>query len=307
MPDASDDYLSQEEVERSISDTLRVLNEVYVYPEKAAEVQLEIIKRKKAGAYNYIDTKREFRSVMSKELREVSHDSHLSLMLVKDVKEKPTHVLKETEDSKKYNFAFQKLEVLGGNVGYMKFNKFHGDAEAKLTVDHSLGFLRDTDAMIIDLRDCVGGSPTLANYILSHFFAEKTLLWSIHERGEKEVYENSSIPGLGSSKFKSNYPLFLLIGSDTGSAAEFFSYTLKHFGKAKTVGETSARAAHLVSAVKINQYFVGRFSVARPVNPITKENWEGVGVRPDVASALDKSLEVAHAEALKAIALLREK
>ena len=137
LPDASDDYLSQEEVEKSISDTLRVLNEVYVYPKKAAEVQLEIIKRKKAGAYDYIDTKQEFRSVLSKELRELSQDSHLSLMLVKGEKEKPTHVLKETDDSKKYNFAFQKLEILKGNVGYIKFNKFYGDAEAKLTVDYS--------------------------------------------------------------------------------------------------------------------------------------------------------------------------
>ncbi len=301
--DSNDNYLTQDAVRKSISDTLEVLSKVYVYPDKAKEIQLEITKRMHKGSYDHIKTKEEFSSIIGSELRAVSKDGHLGIMLVKEGEDKPTHILVMVEDELKYNFAFQKVEVLAGNVGYMKFNKFYQDEEAKMTVDHAFGFLRNTDAMIFDLRDCIGGSPELARYMLSHFFEEKTILWSIHDRGDKSAYDHVSIEGVGSKRFKSNDPLFVLIGPDTASAAEVFSYTLKHFGKATIVGENSLGIAHLVGAENINQYFDGRFSMARPVNPITKNSWEGVGVIPDIATNIEKSLEVAHSEALKSLKL----
>ena len=32
----------------------------------------------------------------------------------------------------------------------------------------------------------------------------------------------------------------------------------------------------------------------RAINPITKTNWEGTGVKPDVAAPTEKALETAH-------------
>jgi len=299
--------LSLDTVRQSIRDTLELLTEVYVYPEKAKEIQIELIRRMHQGSYDHIKTKEQFASIIGSELRAVSKDGHLGIMLVKEGENKPTHVLVETDDNKKYNYAFQRVEVLGGNVGLMKFNKFYQDEEAKAVVDHAFGFLENTDAMIIDLRDCIGGSPELARYILSYFFKEKTRLWSVHGRGNESISDHLSVEGLGSKRFKSEYPLFILTSSKTASAAEFFSYTLKHFEKAIVVGERSQGVAHLVGAEKINQYFNGRFSMARPVNPITKNSWEGVGVIPSITTKAGVSLEVAHAEALKSLAISMSK
>lgn len=300
---SANDIFSFDIVRQSIRDTLELLTEVYVYPEKAKEIRIEIIRRMHQGSYDDIKTKEQFASFIGSELRAVSQDSHLGIMLVKESKSKPTHILVETDDNKKYNYAFQRVEVLSGNVGLMKFNKFYQDEEAKIVVDHAFGFLENTDAMIIDLRDCIGGSPELVRYMLSHFFKEETELWSIHERGNKSIHNHLSIEGLGSERFKSEYPLFILTGPKTASAAELFSYTLKHFEKAIIVGENSQGLAHLVGAEKINQYFIGRFSMARPVNPITKDSWEGVGVIPSITTEAEVSLEVAHAEALKSLAV----
>ena len=41
----------------------------------------------------------------------------------------------------------------------------------------------------------------------------------------------------------------------------------------------------------------------REINPITKTNWEGVGVKPDVAVPGDEALDVAHRLAQKAAAV----
>ena len=180
----------------------------------------------------------------------------------------------------------------------MKFNKFYQDEKVKTTVDHAFGFLSNTDAMIFDLRDNIGGSPELVRYMLSHFFNKQTLLWRIHDRGNKNIYDHISIKGVGSLRLKSDYPLYILVGPNTASAAEIFSYTLKHFGMATLIGEKTMGIAHAVNAAKINQYFTGRFSVARPSNPITKTSWEVIGVIPDIKSESDKSLKVAHTQAL---------
>ena len=297
--------LNQDQVRQSIVDTLKTLNEFYVFPEKAKEVESIIIDRMNKGAYDHIKTTEEFGDFITDELIEVSTDGHLGIMLVKDKDAKPTPVIIEVEDEYKYNYAFQKLEVLSGNVGYLKFNKFYIDEEAVETVDYAFGFLKNTDAMIIDLRDCKGGSPILTLYMLSHFFSEKTLLWNIHTRGVEEIYENNSIVGIGSPKFKSHYPLYILVGPDTASAGEIFSYTLKHFNKATIVGEKTLGIAHPVEAFKINKYFIGRFSMRRITNPITNTDWEVVGVLPDIKSSSDKSLNVAHTKALEALSQKR--
>lgn len=161
--------------------------------------------------------------------------------------------------------------------------------------------------MVIDLRDCVGGSPDLVRYILSYFFEEKSLLWRVHERGDKVIDDHVSLAGLGSGRFKSNFPLFVLVGPNSASAAELFSYTLKHFEKATIVGGKTVGIAHMVDAEPINQYFYGRFSVARPVNPVTNTSWEVVGVIPNMVTKEDESFEVAHSQALKSIGLRQAK
>ncbi|WP_395374693.1 S41 family peptidase [Marinicella sp. W31] len=295
--DNHDNILSQESVRQSILETLDVLDDVYVYPEKTAAIRHVIIDRMNQGKYDGIKTKKEFVSILTQELMDAGKDGHLGLMLVKDDGSEPTHILTETEDDKKNNHAFQKVEVLKNNIGYLKFNKFYADEEAQTTVDHAFGFLSNTDAMIIDLRDCIGGSPELVQYMLSHFFVEETLLWRFHNRGNELVFDHVSLKDIGHKKFKSNYPLFILVGEDTASAAELFAYTLKHHNKATIIGQTTMGIAHAVSAVKINQHFTGRFSMSRLSNPITQKDWERVGVIPDINTELDKSLKVAQIEA----------
>ncbi len=58
------------------------------------------------------------------------------------------------------NFAFEKAEILSGNIGYVKFNGFVGFVkEATPTFAAGFRFVSNTDALIIDMRDNGGGSP----------------------------------------------------------------------------------------------------------------------------------------------------
>ncbi|MBD8528052.1 S41 family peptidase [Pseudomarimonas arenosa] len=77
------------------------------------------------------------------------------------------------------------------------------------------------------------------------------------------------------------------------NAAELFTYALQSFGKAKTVGQGTNGIAHLVGSLPIDQHFIGRFSTYRNINPVTKSDWEGVGVAPDTQAAPEDSLSIA--------------
>lgn len=279
-------------VRQSVIGTVKLLNDVYVYPDVARRVGAEVMKRLDAGRYDGIATRQDFAERMGSELREISGDGHMGVLVAKG-DEPPTHVLEESVDRFRLNYAFEKVEVLAGNVGYLKLNKFHGGEGARTIADHAFGFLGGTQALIIDLSECKGGSPELVRHMLSHFFSDETRLWSIFDRNGESVHDAVSTSGVGSARFKSDFPVFILTGGNTASAAELFAYTLQSYGKAKTVGQETVGIAHLVGAHPIDPHFVGRFSTHRNANPVTNASWEGVGVVPDTYAAPEDMLAIA--------------
>lgn len=289
---ASEVAMDATAVRESVAATVRTLNEVYVYPETARRVGAEVMRRLDAGKYDHITTNQQFADDLGGELSALTGDGHMSIMLAK-ADEEPTHVLQEEVDRFRHNYAFQKVEILDGNIGYLKVNKFHQDDEAQVVADHALAFLSRTDALIVDLTECKGGSPELVRHMLSHFYAEKALLWTILDRNGEPTYEAFTTPGVGAKRLKSDFPIFILTGPDTASGAELFTYALKSHGKATTVGQRTFGIAHFVGAVPIDERFVGRFSTYRNTNPVTKTDWEGEGIAPDVEASPERRLDVA--------------
>ncbi len=93
--------------------------------------------------------------------------------------------------------------------------------------------------------------------------------------------------------------LYLLTSKNTFSAAEEFSYNLKNMKRATIIGETTGGGAHDNKFVILNDNFEMGLPFARAVNPITKTNWEGTGVEPNVNVSSDRALETAQVLAMK--------
>ena len=87
-------------------------------------------------------------------------------------------------------------------------------------------------------------------------------------------------------------------GSSTFSAAEEFTYDLKSLQRATIVGETTGGGAHPGETHEIGGSLRVFIPQGRAINPITKTNWEGTGVTPDVPVAANDALAVAHEAAL---------
>ena len=94
-------------------------------------------------------------------------------------------------------------------------------------------------------------------------------------------------------------PVFVLTSAQTFSGAEEFSYDLKNLKRASLIGETTGGGAHPVWRHRIDDHFFIGVPFARAINPITKTNWEGTGVEPDVKVPAADALEVARKLAMK--------
>src|SRR5690606_19867651 len=72
-------------------------------------------------------------------------------------------------------------------------------------------------------------------------------------------------------------------------------YALKNIGRATLIGAATGGGAHPGSARRLTDHFAAIVPSGRSLSPITKTDWEGVGVLPDVAIDPAKALEKAQA------------
>jgi len=75
---------------------------------------------------------------------------------------------------------------------------------------------------------------------------------------------------------------WLSIWSTRPAGAEEFAFDLKNQKRATIVGETTGGGAHPVAGHTVADYFMVGVPFAKSLDPVTKTNWEGTGVEPDV-------------------------
>jgi hypothetical protein len=93
--------------------------------------------------------------------------------------------------------------------------------------------------------------------------------------------------------------VFLLTSRATASASEAFAYDLKNLKRAILVGEKTAGAANPGRTFHIGHGYSAFISQGYAESPITKSNWEGLGVLPDVEVSASAALDRARLEASK--------
>jgi C-terminal processing protease CtpA/Prc len=236
----------------------------------------------------------------------VSHDKHLRVLYSHDTLPKPREPSPEERRNmrarmSKRNFGFEKVERLEGNIGYLDLRGFFDADTAGETAAAAMTFLANTDALIIDVRKNGGGSPGMVALLCSYLFDGSprhlnSLAW--RKSGGEEVQQWWTLPYVPGKKFVGK-DVYVLTSKRTFSAAEEFTYNLLTQKRAIIVGETTGGGAHPGGPRPINDHFAVWVPSGRAINPVTNTNWEGKGVKPDVAVPEDHALKTAHLAALK--------
>lgn len=262
----------------TVNQVAEVLNENYVYPEIATQMQEHLNQQVSAGEYDNSHSLRELITSIESDLRKVSGDGHIDLLLAEDSVDRTSPVLSITKSQEKIHAEIFSENGNDMKIGYLQINTFSGNLQTEDQLVQAMKRVADTDSLIIDLRKNGGGDPKLVALLSSYFLEADTLLWSILDRNGDQILEVRSQGN--TNRFTGD--LCILISYETYSAAEAFAYTLKHLGRACIVGAASGGGAHLIDMMRVNDVIDFRIPVVRAYNYITKSNWEGVGVIPTI-------------------------
>jgi hypothetical protein len=293
---------------REVVDSLAArLTRMYVDADTGRMIADKLRARLAAGAYDSGSDPRRFSDLLTSDLQSVNGDKHLSASYTPGAAGSggPRGVspggAPQNDRARRDHWGLGRVDVLPGNVGYMKVTGFDGSPAAIAATAGALKYLEGTDAMIFDFRGMGGGSGQQSNYLISHFVSGDTvpsLLVVDRFRGTRTVrYTLASVPGLR----RTDIPVWILIDRGTASAGEDFSFVLQQLGRAKTVGDRTAGAGHNNGIFPIAAGFSASISLTRVSDARTGKEWERVGVQPDIPVNPGDALTVAHLAALDSL------
>ena len=306
--DASSE-ISEKGQDEIISKVRTFLEENYVFPEVGKQVSEQIGNYHRDGKYKGLTSAREFAHQLDTDLEDLSKDKHLAVFYDPDwVKQIRTQSQEEDiymtiemiAEERSKNFGFKRVEILDGNVGYLDLRIFFHSKYAGKTAAAAMDYLSNCEAIIVDLRNNGGGWGDMVAFMCSYFFdgEELVLLMTGYSRPEDKIYQSWTVPYIP-GKYMPDIPLFILTSKSTFSAAEEFCYNLKYMERATIVGETTRGGAHPIDLKVLDDNLLLQIPEWRSIHPVTKTNWEGVGVDPDIAVPADEALDVAYLKALE--------
>lgn len=290
---------------RIVEAAARALDVAYVYPALAKQMGQALRQHLANGDDDAITHGPDFAVALTHQLEEVGHDRHVRLEWQAQAPPLDSHdptpedQARMKQELENMNCGFSKTERLDGNLGYVKLDVFGPADICGASATAAFAALGDVDAVIFDLRDNGGGFPDMITYVESYLFAKRTHIYDMFDRVENKatpVWTNPNVPG----KKLPTQPVYVLTAKRTFSGAEAFAYDLQTTKRATIIGEATGGGAHPTGPVPLDEHFVLMVPSSRPINAVTKTDWEGTGVKPDIevpaAEALAKAQQLAAAK-----------
>jgi retinol-binding protein 3 len=294
-----------------IDNVIRELKQSYVFPKVADDIETALRTRMKDKEYDHIESSNAFATTLTEHLQAVSHDKHMRLRYHAEPTPKddggdnhgpsPAEIEEMRAHGRAVNFGFERVERLAGNVGYLDLRGFQPPMFAGETAAAAMSFLANTDALIIDLRKNGGGAPEMVQLMCSYLFEGETVhLNDLYFRPKDETRQFWTLPYVPGKRYGEK-DVYVLTSHYTFSGAEEFTYNLKNLKRATIVGETTGGGANPGGPERVGEHFELFVPSGRAINPITKTNWEGTGIEPDIKVVEADALSTAHAMALEKI------
>src|SRR5260370_3933250 len=232
---------------RVIEGAIAQLNEFYVFPETAKKLGEVVKSKQKKGDYDSIADGDAFAKMLTDNFQDVSHDKHLRLDFspapMPERPDGPPNADERTryrKDMERMNCGFDKVEILSGNVGYLKFNFFADPEVCGPTAIAAMNFLANVDAITFDLREHGGAHPKMIAFLSTYLFSEATHLNDLSDRKADLTHQYWTFPYVPRTHLDGK-PAYVLTSKETFSGAEEFSYHLKNLKRATLIRETTGR------------------------------------------------------------------
>ncbi|WP_317367449.1 S41 family peptidase [uncultured Tyzzerella sp.] len=235
--------------------------------------------------------------------KEVNLENYQSL--VSDIKGEEGSKVKLTISREKENKTFDvdvtrrsldvptvEYKILEDNIGYISISQFD-----RVTYDQfKIAFddLKNSNGLIIDLRNNPGGLLTTVNKITDMLVPEGTITYIEDKYGNRDYHKSDANAY--------NKPLTILVNKDSASASEVLSGAVKDFGVGKLVGETTYGKGVVQNMYTLPDNSGVKITMAKYYTP-SGVCIQGTGIEPDykVTNPLDNSRDLQLEKAIEVI------
>jgi hypothetical protein len=282
------------------------LNAHYVDAEKAKELERSLNERLARGEFDHVEGARLFSFMLTNHLQAHSGDRHLGVRYSEqfvpdpppDGKPSPQEREAELAENRRLNYGVSRVERLGFNIGYLELQSFPSAAEVADRYAAAMTLVKDTRALIIDLRRNHGGEPSGVALFASYLFDHRTRLTDIFFRDTDKIEETWTVEELAGPRYGAERPVYVLTSDETFSGGDL-AYTLQALKRATIIGEATRGGAQPGDMRKLTDHFSMFVPNGSAINSITHSNWEGTGVVPDDKRRAGNALSRAQVLALE--------
>ena len=296
-----------------VEDLVVALRRHYVHQERVEELVAGLRARLERGDYAQA-TGEALAEQLSKDLVALSGDLHFAVVFdpawieqlrAEGGEERSPLREDEIASLQRSNFGFKRLEILEGNVGYVRFDFFPNPDLSFAVAEAAMRFVENADALLFDMRYNRGGYNQFGQLLTSFLFdAEERrpfLEYAAMDEGEELRGSYHTLPSLPGPR-RPDVPVYVLTSTTTFSAGEWFAYSLQKLGRAVTVGARTSGASHAVTRKPVDDAFLLQVPIGVVRAPSDQSDFEGVGVAPDHPIASFRARDEAHRLALEELA-----
>jgi len=299
--------MDQHEVTRVVHEVQALVEDCYVYPGVGEQVARVLAAGLAEGRYPADE--RQLAAAVTADLQSVNGDKHLRLLY----HDEPIGHREPGDDAEEYaavaRWAQQtcggvaSVQRLAGNVGYLDLQPilFPAVIGGEL-ITAALSLVAATEALIIDVRQCLGGEPAMVAFLISYLWDHDPVqLTGLQERQDDRPRQSWTLPYVPGRRFGKTKPVYVLTSAATFSGGEQLAHDLKQLGRAVLIGEPTRGGGHAREGFRVHPHLEATISVAAAVSPVSGTSWEGTGVTPDIPTPAAQARDKAHRLALEQV------
>ena len=172
--------VSETEKKEVIDSITSILAGNYIFPDIASEIGEVLSEKWKKGGYAGISDPVLFSQELARDIQSVNGDRHLNVRFDPETisrwrtattpEDSTALVERGRRNGQRNNFGFQEMKILDGNIGYLNLTGFYDTQFGGETAQAAMNYFSNADALIIDLRQNGGGSPSMIQLITSYFY-----------------------------------------------------------------------------------------------------------------------------------------
>ncbi|MCB1581699.1 MAG: hypothetical protein KDI92_01465 [Xanthomonadales bacterium] len=286
---SSDNKLTDRDIRTVIDGYLLALDEQSPFLTSIEKLRVELLKNQEEGQYSKITSSSMLAQFLTEQMITLIGDYHFGIdynpelfTLLADNHSESGTVITSSQQQRLSSSMYSK-KIPDKDFYYLKIEEMLPIELARDVIDSHMLQANNHLGLIIDLRNNTGGAGSFNRYLASYLLPANTM---IYQRVLKNQTESiMTVKTRYSLEHLKAIPVYVFVDRNTVSAGEQLAYLLQNHQRATIIGETTFGAAHGSIDVPLIKGLIGLVPIAYEKHVLTKQDWEGSGVIPDITTA----------------------